>query len=127
MPAGRPAIEVDQAMIDKVEMLAAQGLAEYQICVMIGISQETFIKKKQKYSELSEAIKRGKAKGVATISSSLFQKAKKGDNTSMIFYLCNRDPENWNRHDKPTETNDDSPVGKIVVEVVGANTQDKSD
>jgi hypothetical protein len=37
-----------------------------------------------------EAIKRGKAKGIVTITNALYEKAKEGDNTAMIFYLKNR-------------------------------------
>jgi len=101
---GRPEIPVDQVMLDKVERFAGQGLAEYQIATMIGMSHDTFIKKKRKFPELLESLKRGKAAGVATISNALFGKAEEGDNIAMIFYLCNRDPENWQRHDKPPES-----------------------
>jgi hypothetical protein len=124
MPAGRPEFIVDEALCKKVETLAAQGLAEYQICAVIGCSQETFIKKKKKYSELVEAIKEGQAKGVATITNSLFNKAKGGDNVSMIFYLCNRDSENWRRGDKPEENGgeNDIPIQRVQIEVISANS-----
>ena len=42
------------------------------------------------FSEFSEAIKRGKDRGIATVTSALFTKARAGDNTAMIFYLKNR-------------------------------------
>jgi len=92
---GRPPYEITPEVIAKVEKLAAQGLAEYQIAAVLGISQETLINKKKDYSEFSEAIKNGKAKGIAKITNKLFDKASDGDNTAMIFYLKNRDPDNW--------------------------------
>jgi len=95
MGAGRPPYEITPEIIAKVEKLAAQGLAEYQIAAVLGIHQDTLINKKKEYPEFSEAIKNGKAKGIAKITNKLFDKASDGDNTAMIFYLKNRDPDNW--------------------------------
>lgn len=95
MRIGRPPYEITAKIIAKVEKLAAQGLAEYQIAAVLGIHPDTLIEKKKAYPDFSDAIKNGKAKGIATITNKLFQKAGEGDTTSMIFYLKNRDPENW--------------------------------
>lgn len=44
---------------------------------------------------ISEAYRRGKSKGVKVIANALFEKAKKGDNAAMIFFLkCNGWREN---------------------------------
>lgn len=86
----------------QVEALAAQGLTEEQIADALGISQQTLILRKKEYSEFAEAIKKGKAKGIAAISNALFQKAKGGDTTAMIFYLKAR--AQWS--DKPEESRD---------------------
>lgn len=82
-------------MIKKCEKLAGQGLTLEQIAHCIGISYKTLNEKKKQFSELSEAIKRGQANGIAKITNKLFNKAIKGDNTAMIFYLKNRDQRNW--------------------------------
>lgn len=80
----------------KIENLAARGLILEQIAMSIGIARSTLCAKKAgDFPEIQEAIDRGKAKGVATVTNALFEKAKKGDNTAMIFFLKNRDPENW--------------------------------
>lgn len=92
---GRPEYQVTKELLDKVESLAAQGLTEKQICDCIGWSQETLIQKKKSYSELSEAIKRGKSKGLALVTQSLIANAKAGNVTAQIFFLKNRDPDNW--------------------------------
>jgi hypothetical protein len=92
---GRPAFVVDETMIKKVESLAANGLTMEQIAQSLGIHYATLNKKQNQYKELDEAIKRGKAKGIATVTNALFKKATSGDNVSMIFYLKNRDPNNW--------------------------------
>ena len=52
---------------------------------------------------MADAIKRGKDKGIATITNSLFNNAKAGDTASTIYYLKNRDNKNWqNDPDKRT-------------------------
>ena len=60
------------------------------IANVLGMSETTLYDKKGKFSEFSQAIKRGKDKGIASITSALFTKARNGDNTAMIFYLKNR-------------------------------------
>ena len=96
---GRPAIEIDQGVIEKAEKLAAQGLTLNQISSVLGFHTSTLCEKQNDFPELKEAIKRGRAKGIGIVTNALFEKAKGGDNISMIFYLKNRDRDNWNdRH-----------------------------
>ena len=87
---GRPLIVIDEDLCKKAETLAAQGLTMEQIANVLGMSETTLYDKKDKFSEFSHAIKRGKDKGIATVTSALFTKARNGDNTAMIFYLKNR-------------------------------------
>ena len=87
---GRPQIVIDEDLCKKAETLAAQGLIMEQIANVLGMSETTLYDKKDKFSEFSQAIKRGKDKGIATVTSALFTKARAGDNTAMIFYLKNR-------------------------------------
>ena len=75
---GRPEILINDEMIRRAEAYAAQGLTMPQIASVLGMSQTTLYDKKSKFSEFSEAIKRGKDKGID------------GDNTAMIFYLKNQ-------------------------------------
>ena len=66
----------------------------------MGICEATLTKKKE---ICGDAIKKGKDKGIATITNSLFQKAKSGDTASTIYYLKNRDNRNWQENpDKRT-------------------------
>ena len=87
---GRPAIIIDEEICKRAEAYAAQGLTMVQIANVLGIGETTLYEKQQEYSEFSEAIKRGKNKGIATITNALFNKAREGDNTAMIFYLKNQ-------------------------------------
>ena len=87
---GRPEIKITEELCKKAEVYAAQGLTMPQIASVLGMSETTLYDKKGKFTEFSEAIKRGKDKGIATITNALFNKARQGDNTSMIFYLKNQ-------------------------------------
>ena len=87
---GRPPIEITPELSAKAESLSSQGLTMEQIASMLGMSDTTLYKKQAEFAEFMESIKRGRAKGIATITNRLFDKAKDGDNTAMIFYLKNR-------------------------------------
>ena len=71
----------------QVEDLAAQGLMDKEIFYNLGISHDTFYKSIKKNAAFSEAVKRGRARGINQVSNALFQKALTGDNACMIFFL----------------------------------------
>jgi hypothetical protein len=85
-------IEIDP---DKVETLASQGLTMDQISSCLGCCTATLYNKMGSEVEVLDAIKRGRAKGVATIANALFETGKAGNVTAQIFYLKNRSPEDW--------------------------------
>lgn len=80
---------------EKVEALAAQGLTVEQIASCLGMSRSTLYERMGSESDVSDAIKAGRAKGIATVTNALFQSAKGGNTTAQIFYLKNRQPEEW--------------------------------
>jgi len=92
---GRPRFEITPEILEKTERLAAQGLTQVQISACLGIVSKTLIEKKRAFSSFSDAIKNGRAKGVGTITNALFESAIKGSVPAQIFYLKNRDQENW--------------------------------
>lgn len=79
----RPRIEID---ISRVEELAAQGLSQAEICLVLGIGESTLYRRKHDLEVLTEAIKSGKAKAASEISNVLYQMAKKGDLGAVIWY-----------------------------------------
>ncbi len=87
---GRPKFVVTKEMCNKAEAYAAQGLTQEQIAMALGIGLSTLYEKQNEFTEFAEAIKRGKGKGIQTITNRLYEKALEGDNTAMIFYLKNR-------------------------------------
>jgi len=84
--------EIDPA---KVEAFAAQGLTVDQIADCLDCCTSTLYNRMGSEVEVLEAIKRGRAKGVATMTNALFQSGKGGNITAQIFYLKNRSPEDW--------------------------------
>ncbi len=96
--------EITPDMIIKAETLAARGLTMEQIAYSIGMGTSTLYDKAKENLELSEAIKRGKAKGIASIANALFESALNGNTTSMIFYLKCR--AKWREEDAVSPEDD---------------------
>jgi len=59
------------------------------------MSPETMTNKKKESDQLLLALKKGAAKGLDVVTNALFESAQTGNITAQIFYLKNRDPENW--------------------------------
>lgn len=61
--------------ISKVEEYAAQGLSQAEICLCLGISEDTLTRRKADSADVAEAIKRGKAKAASEVANVLYLKA----------------------------------------------------
>jgi len=103
-PMGRPKFEITPEVIKEVEEMAGRGLTVSQIASCLGISPSTFYLKQAEFSEFSETIKKGQAIGLSKVTNKLFENAAvKGDNVAIIYYLNNRDKDNWsNKHEVAT-------------------------
>lgn len=122
--ANRKAWKPDAKQLQQITQLAAQGLTVKQVAHSIGIGPTTFFERQKKMPELKEAIEAGRSKGLATITNALFQKAKKGDNVAMIFYLKNRDRDSWG--ERPPAADDDAQPLQITINTVDASVSSKS-
>ena len=80
----KPKIHID---LKQVESLAANGLTQEQIACALGISESTLTKRKKENTDFTDAIKRGKAKGIALVTNKLMESIKGGNMTGMIFFL----------------------------------------
>jgi len=88
---GRPKFEITEAIMKKAEDYAAKGLTIDQIAAVLGISDATIYERQQEYPDFYDALKRGRATGIANVTNALYEKATVDkDNTAMIFYLKNR-------------------------------------
>lgn len=89
---GRPA--KPPADLSQVEVIASLGLTDTEIAIILGISERT-LNYWKKNPEFLQSLKRGKLKADFQIAKSLYEKAKGGDTTAMIFWLKNRQPDRW--------------------------------
>lgn len=67
------------------------GLTDEQIAKNIGIRRETLYDWKRRFPNISNALKIGHEQANFIIENALFEKARKGNTTAMIFWLKN----NW--------------------------------
>ena len=112
----RPSFELTPEILEKVESMASRGLTHAQICLCIGCSETTLYKMKRKFTQFTEAIKKGQAKGLMNVSNKLYQKALAGDNTCMIFYLKSRGGEPW--QEGVVQNEDSEQITEVVYTVV---------
>jgi len=119
MPTGRPSFEITPEIIERVEELAAQGLPKYQIAHVLGIHRDTLNEKEKEFSDFSDAIERGKAQGIETITNVLFSKAQTGDTAAIKYYLNNRSDE-WSE----TQKHELSGPGGAPIETVTVSKED---
>jgi len=87
MSAGRPKVEIDMVELEK---LASVGLNEQQIADYMGVSTDTFGRRKKDDPDFAECIKRGKSKGIAKIANNLYAQSCEGNVSAGIFFMKNR-------------------------------------
>lgn len=86
-PVGRPPFEITEEIINKAESYGAMGLTREQIADALGMGLSTMYEKMEKYPDFMEALKRGKAKGIAHVAKCLIKNAENGNASAQIFYL----------------------------------------
>lgn len=87
--------DYNEKFLTMLEAMVGIGMSLKKIADIFGVDRKTIYRWAEKYPEISHVIKKGRAMGERTIIKSLFEKAKSGNVTAMIFWLCNRDPEHW--------------------------------
>ena len=92
---------------------ARNGLTDRDIAKNMGISKSTLYEYRKKSEEFDEALRENKEYADAVIENALYQKAKNGDVTAMIYWLKNRKADKW--RDKPSEKEDTDGGGVIVL------------
>jgi hypothetical protein len=93
-PGGRPTTLTPQ-MMKQAESLAGYGFTMARMGEFWGVTEETVIEWAKKNKEFSESLKKGRQAAIVGITSSLYDKARAGDVTAMIFFLKNRAPDLW--------------------------------
>lgn len=82
---GRPKIEITERDKQQIEIMAGLGMTLDKIALILDISPRT-LDKWVADPAVNALYKKGKAKAEATISQSLFEKAKGGDLPSIVWY-----------------------------------------
>ena len=88
-----------------LEGWARDGLTDEQISKKCGISRETLNQWKNKYSDISDTLKKGKEVVDYQVENALLSAALEGNTTAQIFWLKNRRPDKW--RDKPDSVKTD--------------------
>lgn len=137
--AGRPTKYRPEFVI-QAEKLTKMGAIDTEVADFFGIVVSTLFEWKDKYPAFSEALKRGKEIADTAVKQSLYRRAlgyshsedkifnNNGealivpttkhyppDSTSCIFWLKNRDPENW--RDKPEGSNAENDIAEALKEI----------
>lgn len=90
--------KMDGVLNDKLLLMegyARDGAKDCQIAEALGISHNTLINMKSNYSEVSEALRKGKEIVDYAVENALLRKALGGDTTAIMFWLKNRKPSQW--------------------------------
>ena len=95
MPSGKPGRKKIIIDAEQVELLASQGLGIVDICRTLGIGWDTFNKNRKRKKEISDALERGKAKGMKVATFKLMEQIHEGNFQAIQFYLKNRSPDEW--------------------------------
>lgn len=103
------------------------GANEREIAQRLGISADSLIEYKKKFSEFSELLKKTRACVDAEVENALLEKCRKGDTTAIIFWLKNRRPKQWS--EKPNAEDIDKNEVRVIIErkVVDLSKEKKYD
>lgn len=71
------------------------GLTDEEVAHNMGITRATLYEWKNKFPDISDALKISKEVADRIIENALFEKAKAGNIAAIIFYLKNRKPDVW--------------------------------
>jgi transcriptional regulator with XRE-family HTH domain len=116
---GRPRIEITETMIAEAERLASRGLTKEQIAYCLGFSADTLSRREKDSAAFAEAIKKGKSQGIADVANALYESAMGGSIPGQIFFLKNRDPQNWKDKPEPYRDEDGAPTSVDLYVVDG--------
>ena len=98
--AGRKRIKFTDEELKEVSRMAGLGISEAKIAESFGVSLSTIARRKRDSKKFDTALKRGKTKAIDEVASALFDSAtgragKDPNVTAQVFFLKNRDHENW--------------------------------
>ncbi|WP_174984691.1 hypothetical protein [Pandoraea commovens] len=81
--------------MEQARKLCLLGATDDVIARFFDVTDRTLRNWKQRQPEFAEALKLGKLSADTEVVSALYEKAKGGDVTACIYWLKNRQPEQW--------------------------------
>jgi hypothetical protein len=116
---GQKPFEWTPALFKKIEQLAAQQLRQEDIAYCIGLNPSTLSEFKAKMPDLADAIKRGRAKGLADVTKALLAESKrKTGRIERIFIMKARG--GWRDDGRSTDDNNDRDSEAVAQRVQAA-------
>lgn len=96
--------EINEKLI-LIEGWSRDGLSQQQIANNLGINVDTLIEYKKKYSDFSEALKKGREVVDFEIENALYKSAMEGNVTAQIYWLKCRKKEKWGEEKEQENSN----------------------
>lgn len=87
LPHGRPPFVVDALKLEQIKLIASHGLTIDQIADYFDVSLRAFYNCMNRQPEVRETIKKAKAQSISGVAGVALEKALKGDNDLIKFYL----------------------------------------
>ena len=74
---------------------ARDGLSKEQIAENMGICRDTLYEWEKKFTDISDALKKGREVADRNVENALYKNAMNGNIAAQIFWLKNRKPNEW--------------------------------
>lgn len=87
--------DYDESVVPEAAALAQQGLTDKEIAAELGVHVGTFWRWFTEYPHLREAVRAAGKTANNRVKMSLYNRALEGSDTASIFWLKNREPEEW--------------------------------
>lgn len=87
--------DYDDQVIPEAAALAQQGLTDKEIAEQLGVHVSTFWRWFNEHPHLREAVRAAGKTANSRVKMSLYDRAINGSDTASIFWLKNREPDEW--------------------------------
>lgn len=84
--SGRKRKTVQEAQLDRIRRMAGYGLNQDQIARELDMSPSTFKARRKDQPDVQDLLDEGKATAAHEVGKTLFNKAKRGDTTAIIWF-----------------------------------------
>lgn len=101
----RPRIALTDDHIRQIEVLAGYGLTQNAIAHCLGISHDTFTRRKADEERVLRALEKGRAVAESMVGQALFLRAKQGDVAAICWWektRCGRSEKQETKHEGST-------------------------